>query len=110
MKCPRCETALLQEQARDGIVIDVCAQCKGIWLDRGELERLIARSAQDMEGAVPARDRERPHVGDHRSHDDHDGDRHDDRYRSEQDGHGGYGAHQPRRKRSWLEGITDIFD
>lgn len=44
MICPRCESPSLDERVREGVTIDVCASCRGIWLDRGELEKLIARS------------------------------------------------------------------
>lgn len=43
MNCPRCETNQLSEIDRDGITIDRCERCRGIWLDRGELEKLTAR-------------------------------------------------------------------
>ena len=39
MTCPRC-TNELRAQNKDGIEIDVCRQCGGVWLDRGELDRL----------------------------------------------------------------------
>jgi Zn-finger nucleic acid-binding protein len=39
--CPRCEAPVLQEHVRDGVSIDVCRECRGTWLDCGELERLI---------------------------------------------------------------------
>ena len=38
-KCPRCGTRL-EEQERDSVKIDVCLNCGGIWLDKGELEML----------------------------------------------------------------------
>ncbi len=44
MFCPRCEAPGLREQLRDGVSIDVCGKCHGIWLDCGELERLIAQA------------------------------------------------------------------
>ncbi len=46
MKCPRCTAETLDERVREGVTIDVCGACRGIWLDRGELEKLIARSAE----------------------------------------------------------------
>jgi Zn-finger nucleic acid-binding protein len=49
MKCPRCETTALDERERDGITVDVCAGCRGLWLDRGELEKLIARATRELE-------------------------------------------------------------
>jgi uncharacterized protein len=54
MNCPRCETETMDERVREGVTIDVCGACRGIWLDRGELEKLIARSADPP----PRRDRD----------------------------------------------------
>lgn len=45
MNCPRCETAVLVEIDRDQVTIDRCERCRGVWLDRGELEKLIARGS-----------------------------------------------------------------
>jgi Zn-finger nucleic acid-binding protein len=53
MKCPRCENTVLDERDRDGITVDVCASCRGLWLDRGELEKLIARAARELEELSP---------------------------------------------------------
>lgn len=38
--CPVC-TAPLKETVKDGVLIDICTQCGGVWLDRGELEKLL---------------------------------------------------------------------
>ena len=108
MNCPRCHDAPLLELDRDGVTIDRCDRCRGIWLDRGELEKLIAR-ARDAEAdrgdapprpaAAPVRrdddddDDRRRDLGDRRRRDDDDDDDDDRR---------GYA----RRKRSWW----DIFD
>lgn len=44
MKCPSCnETLLLSD--KNGIEIDYCPSCRGLWLDRGELDKIIERSA-----------------------------------------------------------------
>ena len=85
MNCPRCSTPALVELDRDGITIDRCERCRGIWLDRGELEKLLALRA-------PADAERRGHRNDDDDDDDDDGDR---RSRN-QDG----------RRRSWWE----IFD
>ena len=42
MKCPVCEDTRMREVEKDGILIDVCPNCKGVWLDRGELDKLMA--------------------------------------------------------------------
>ena len=52
MKCPIDET-VLQMTDRQGIEIDYCPQCRGVWLDRGELDKLIDKSA-GAPAAAPA--------------------------------------------------------
>lgn len=46
MKCPVCVQTDLVMSERKGIEIDYCPSCRGIWLDRGELDKLIERSAE----------------------------------------------------------------
>lgn len=46
MNCPVC-TAELRVLDRQGIEIDMCPKCRGVWLDRGELEKIIARSTSE---------------------------------------------------------------
>lgn len=73
MQCPVCQETL-KSSDRQGIEIDVCPRCRGVWFDRGELDKLLEREA-----APP-----------HRSADRRDFDDDDDRY--------------PRRRRSiWTE-------
>jgi len=43
MKCPKCKLTL-SVCDRQGFAIDYCPQCKGIWLDRGELDKIVERS------------------------------------------------------------------
>ena len=45
MKCPNCNVALVMSE-RQGIEIDYCPNCRGIWLDRGELDKIIEKSIQ----------------------------------------------------------------
>jgi Zn-finger nucleic acid-binding protein len=52
MDCPRCAADLDVTQRR-GIEIDVCPECRGVWLDRGELDKLILRSADAVVPPVP---------------------------------------------------------
>lgn len=44
MKCPNCNTTLMISD-KQGVEIDYCPNCRGIWLDRGELEKIMERSA-----------------------------------------------------------------
>ena len=46
MKCPTCDVALAMTD-RQGIEIDYCPQCRGVWLDRGELDKLIERASAE---------------------------------------------------------------
>jgi Zn-finger nucleic acid-binding protein len=43
MKCPNCNVSLVMTD-RSGIEIDYCPDCRGVWLDRGELDKIIERS------------------------------------------------------------------
>ncbi len=45
MQCPACST-VLQMTERQGVEIDYCPQCRGIWLDRGELDKVLERSTR----------------------------------------------------------------
>ena len=50
MECPSCRTTL-QLAERQGIEIDYCPRCRGVWLDRGELDKIVERLGQ--ESTVP---------------------------------------------------------
>ncbi|TFE26097.1 zf-TFIIB domain-containing protein [Cohnella luojiensis] len=41
MNCPVCEGSRMREVEKEGILIDICPTCKGVWLDRGELDKLM---------------------------------------------------------------------
>ena len=74
MNCPNCESVALVMSERQGIEIDYCPKCRGVWLDRGELDKIIDRSM----GASPGQradsearghsDRPDPSHGYHDSH------------------------------------------
>ena len=53
MQCPVCPDTLLAMTERQGIEIDYCPKCRGIWLDRGELDKLIERSADAQPASQP---------------------------------------------------------
>jgi len=75
MKCPVDEETLVMTD-RNGVEIDYCPKCRGVWLDRGELDKIIERSAsaEPVQSAAPAREPRR----EERHHDDR---RYDDRRR-----------------------------
>jgi uncharacterized protein len=92
MQCPVCDVTLVIS-SREGIEIDHCPQCRGVWLDRGELDKIIERAAPAVVGAAPDRGRSEPRWDDRRDDDRRGYD--DDRYR------------RKRRRGSFLE---DLFD
>jgi Zn-finger nucleic acid-binding protein len=58
MKCPVDDTTLAISD-RQGIEIDYCPECRGVWLDRGELDKLIERESQWVDQQVEERSRDR---------------------------------------------------
>lgn len=71
MKCPACSADLLLSE-RQGIEIDYCPSCRGVWLDRGELDKIIERSASEYPSS-----RKGEYHQEYRKEDSHHG-RHDD--------------------------------
>ena len=70
MKCPTDDT-VLQITERLGIEIDYCATCRGVWLDRGELDEVIEVATREVRGRAPVGDpRDRHWNEDIRSWDD----------------------------------------
>ncbi len=100
MKCPVCLQPDLVMSDRQGIEIDYCPQCRGVWLDRGELDKIIERSAAQSPAPPPPPQpgyAQPPAYGGDRAYREHK--KYDDDY------HGGYGH---KKKRRGLLG--DIFD
>lgn len=53
MKCPVCLEVGLVMTDRQGIEVDYCPQCRGVWLDRGELDKIIDRAAAPIAPQAP---------------------------------------------------------
>lgn len=49
MKCPVCNEVNLVMSERQGVEIDYCPECRGVWLDRGELDKIIARVGEQTD-------------------------------------------------------------
>jgi hypothetical protein len=66
MACP-VDGATLVMSERSGIEIDYCPTCRGVWLDRGELDKIIERSSADMAAAPPRQQQQQyqQHQGQH---------------------------------------------
>jgi len=96
--CPKCQ-APMRSYERNAVTVDQCTGCRGVFLDRGELERLV-----DAEGAYYERSeprREEPRREEPRREERHD----DDWRRHGSSEHGHYGKR--KKKKSFLD---DVFD
>ena len=88
MKCPVCTQVDLMMTDRQGVEIDYCPQCRGIWLDRGELDKIIERSAAQ---ASPQPQAPQPHQGGY-----------------DQQGQHGHGYHKKQKHKSLLGELFDF--
>lgn len=55
MKCPNCDEVLVMSE-RQGVEIDYCPKCRGVWLDKGELDKIIEKAAAYESGTKPESD------------------------------------------------------
>jgi Zn-finger nucleic acid-binding protein len=116
MLCPKCQNPMHQYE-RNGVVVEQCSECKGIFLDRGELEHLMKFEQSFHAGAgapvaaAPAGPPPRDPRYDDRRHDDR---RYDDRRRDDDHRRDHYDDHRrddyyykKKKKKSVFE---DLFD
>jgi Zn-finger nucleic acid-binding protein len=106
--CPNCNTSM-QNVSRSGVELDMCPTCRGVWLDRGELEKILSVGREDQAAQSQSRERfDREVDSFHRDPDawkrshPYDADRR--RYRSDDDDD--YRRHKKKRGFD----IFDIFD
>lgn len=112
MRCPVCLDADLVPHIRDGIEVDHCPRCRGMWLDRGELEKLLdlveARSPEPhITTPEPAR-APAPLPSDRHGDDRYGGDRdrYDDRYRDDDR----YRGRKRKRKSAFAGLLEEVFE
>lgn len=63
MKCPVCKDATLLMTEKQGVEVDYCPECRGIWLDRGELEKIIEKSENNTFSNVAHQETKEKPVG-----------------------------------------------
>ncbi len=99
MKCPSCTETVLSMSERNGIEIDFCPSCRGVWLDRGELDKIISKAVSEQESLMKAESKPaETNSSQQPSYSNNDFRQHD-MYRKNYYGH--------KRKKSFLE---DLFD
>ncbi len=109
MDCPIDGETLVMSERR-GVEIDYCPRCRGVWLDRGELDKLVSVAERDDDDRWGDRDRggDRHEIDDRSDRDDrYDRDRYDrDRYDSDRGSYPG----GKRRKKSFLSEMFEFGD
>lgn len=109
MKCPVDGETLVMSD-RSGVEIDYCPRCRGVWLDRGELDKIIDRAGAPFPAAAPAgQPTAAPDLqGVPQSrYLQQDGDRSDRRDRHDDDDDDRHGRH-PKRRESFLSNLFDF--
>lgn len=107
LMCPNCN-ASMQNVNRSGVEIDMCPSCRGVWLDRGELEKLLTEQREEVRGQQQDRERFERELKDfHRDPDDWK------RRHPYDAGHGGYryddDYHYKKKRKKGFD-LFDIFD
>ncbi len=111
MNCPVCHDTRMREVEKNGVLIDICPSCKGVWLDRGELDKLMTEVREVRD------DYNRWYYDD----DDDDkhrrppspsypNDSHRPSYDSHQYGGHGHGGYKHKKKKSVMDMFGDLFD
>jgi uncharacterized protein len=93
MKCPN-DSAILVMSERAGVEIDYCPECRGVWLDRGELDKILDRAEAEASRSVAPSAPDRDVQYSRRPSDDDDDDR-DRRYE-------GHREYRGKKKEHWL--------
>jgi len=99
MQCP-VDGTVLQMTERSGIEIDYCPQCRGVWLDRGELDKMIGHSGQTAPQQMPS---PQPHGPQHH----HQSQPRHEEYRHDEYRHDDHHNKKHHKKENFL---GDLFD
>ena len=91
MKCPNDSTTLVMSE-RSGVEIDYCPECRGVWLDRGELDKIIDRAESEFAKSAPVAPPAAPQAPQYSER--------DDRYRDR--GYDSRDGYRPKKKDNWL--------
>jgi Zn-finger nucleic acid-binding protein len=101
MNCPLCLDTVLDVTYHAGIELDICPNCRGVWLDRGELNRIVDELGARSVASSPVKRNDGSRHDGSRSPDRLDRDR-----RSERDDDRG----KKRRKKSFASRLGDVFE
>jgi uncharacterized protein len=108
MYCPVCKDTHLVMADRQGVEIDYCPKCRGVWLDRGELDKIIERSKAEKSALpptppptplppTPTPPPQQPYNQPYQQP-----------YNQPYQGQHGHHGHHPHKKKSFFEGMFDF--
>lgn len=115
MNCPVCDNVKMREVEKAGVTIDTCPQCKGVWLDRGELDKLMS-DVRDVREDFNTWQKQRDDDYERRDYDRRDGERRDYEQRNYEHNPSYDKNHYPqqgykgKKKKSILDSLGDLFD
>ena len=98
MKCPVCNDVRMREVEKDTIIIDTCPDCKGVWLDRGELEKITQGLREDESYYTQSRESDDRSYRDSRDFSNKYRNENDDKY-----------ARKSKRKKSMIDILSKFL-
>jgi hypothetical protein len=106
MKCPN-DGAILTMSERSGVEIDYCPECRGVWLDRGELDKILDRVAAEVPASPQAAPQSAPQSAPQTGYQQpaYQEPAYQESY--QRDSNRGPGGRRPKRKEHWL---SELFD
>lgn len=102
MKCPVCDNVSMKEVEKENVLIDICPNCKGVWLDRGELEKITQGLKDDQQYYQSYPSEERSYQEKHYSKE------YDKEYDKKYNKHSYPPKH--KKKKSMMDILGDLFD
>ena len=116
MKCPICKEVNLVISERQGIEIDYCPECRGVWLDRGELDKIIEKSENQINSINKnTRSEEYSNNRVYSEHNDNNinrnsyEDQKNSKYNEKDRYNNQYNNHKVKKKESFISNVFDIF-
>ncbi len=107
MKCPVCNEARMREVEKNGVTLDICPDCKGVWLDRGELDKLLGE-VRELHAHLEEDYQYRQTPIYKKEYHDHDHDhKHYDQHKKYEYGYDKYKKH---KKKTALDVFGSLFD
>ena len=97
MKCPVCKEVNLVMSERQGIEIDYCPECRGVWLDRGELDKIITKTESQIN--LEDKSIKTNEYGNNKEYSKY----------NKKENHGHYNNQKGRKKESFISSVFDMF-